>query len=99
MPRSLRPSWRWMTISGDISRAISMAYARRSALSHGVGGVEDQFKYLGRPGGERCVAGVELDGFAGADTLSHPPLGLRRDHTGLGRDLVPALRGLPRRLP
>src|SRR3981189_602022 len=73
--------------------------ATASAVSPGVSGVEDQFEYLGRPGGERGVAGVELDGFLGVDTLSHPPLGLRPDHAVLARDLVPAWLGAPRRLP
>ena len=59
----------------------------------------DQFEYLGRPGGERGVAGVELDGFAGVDTLSHPPLTLRQDHSVSARDLIPARLGLPRWLP
>src|SRR3981189_847714 len=71
--------------------------ATASAVSPGVSGVEDQFEYLGRPGGERGMAGVELDGFAGVDALSHPPLGLRWDHPILGRDLVPTWLGLPRR--
>jgi hypothetical protein len=70
-----------------------------SAASDGGGGVGDQFEYLSRPGGERGVAGVELDGFAGVDTLSHPPLGLRWDHPVLGRDLIPARLGVPGRLP
>jgi hypothetical protein len=39
---------------------------RESAVSDGGGGVGDHPEYLGRPGGERGVAGVELDGFAGA---------------------------------
>src|ERR1700730_19198922 len=72
---------------------------REICISRGCGGVGDQFEYLGRPGGERGVAGVELDGFAGVDTLSHPPLGLRPDHAVLGRDLVPTWLRLPRRLP
>jgi hypothetical protein len=42
------------------------------------------------------VAGVELDGFAGVETLGHLPLSLWRDHSVLGRDLVPAWLGLPR---
>src|ERR1700716_4699510 len=73
--------------------------AEAIAGSHCVSGVGDQFEYLGRPGGERGVGGVELDGFAGVDALSHPPLGLRPDHAVLGRDLVPAWLGLPGRLP
>src|ERR1700731_3835243 len=72
---------------------------RESAASDGGGGVGDQFEYLGRPGGKRGVAGVELDGFAGVDALSHPPLALRRDHSVLARDLIPARLGLPRWLP
>src|ERR1700730_4198061 len=70
-----------------------------NAVSHCVSGVGDQFEYLGRPGGERGVPGVELDAFAGVDALSHPPLGLRPDHAVLGRDLVPTWLRLPRRLP
>jgi hypothetical protein len=42
---------------------------RESAVSDGGGGAGDHLEYLGRPGGERGVAGIELDGFAGADTL------------------------------
>jgi hypothetical protein len=72
---------------------------REGAVSDGGGGVGDEFEYLGGPGGERGVAGVELDGFAGVDTLSHLPLGLRRDHSVVGRDLIPAWLGVPRRLP
>ncbi|HXB86880.1 MAG TPA: hypothetical protein VNW74_12555 [Mycobacterium sp.] len=36
----------------------------------------DEFEYLGGPGGERGVAGIELDDFAGLDALSHLPLEL-----------------------
>ena len=63
MPRLLGPSWRWITISGTPSRAISTAWAWRSRCSakrrrtpaRGGGALQLRSSRGGRPGRPRVV--------------------------------------------